>query len=365
MVAMKNTMPPRRPFEPATVLASDIGGTHSRFALFRITAPEGGTARCTVRLLRRVTFRTAEHRNTRELFSRLFEDGADPALLSRNEAGPAAATLAIPAATKGRDPFTEPDREECCPCANIGWPICWQEAHAVLGITNIHMINDFTAQGFACAALPESLDAGEIRPGQADRESPLALVGAGTGLGQCLIVPGPDPVVFPSEGGHGIFPFEGEEEFRFVRFLREQFPKKRPIKDFIMSGAGLAALFAYHTGETLPVEDVPPRLAVREGATAIVLEWYARFYGRVCREYALNTLPRHGIFISGGMAARIPGLFDHPAFEAELYNSPIMRSAMGNLPVAHVRSQLAGLWGAAAFAALSLFGPVTLTMAEE
>ena len=210
---MKNTATLPDDREPRTVLATDIGGTHSRFALFRVTPPADGVSPCAVQMLRRVTFRTAEHNNTGELFARLFKDGSEPALLTRAKNGRtaeglAAATLAIPAATKGRSPFRAPTPGECCPCANIDWPICWSEAYEVLGIDTIHMINDFTAQGFACAALPESLEAEPVRSGTPYEASPLSLFGAGTGFEQCLILPGPAPVIFPAEGGHNLFPFE-------------------------------------------------------------------------------------------------------------------------------------------------------------
>ena len=346
------------------VLVADIGGTHGRFALFRLApASAGSGAPLALSLTRRVVFRTREQRTTTELLSRLYKDGEEAALLGTGAPSPAAAVLAIPAPTKGKDPLAEPDRDECCPCPNISWPICWSEAAAVLGLANIHLVNDFVAQGYACGALPEALDPAPVFPGDAVPGAPIALMGAGTGFGQCLIRPGKMPAVDPSEGGHSLFPFVGGEEYRYADFLHEHTPGVPLIKDLVLSGQGLALLYTFHTGKKAPVEDVPGLLAEDEDGHARVLEWYARFYARACREYVLYTLPLGGIYITGGMATRVPGLFSHPAFAAEFKNSPAMRAILEKIPVFHVRNQAAGLWGAAVFAAFALHGPRDLAIA--
>jgi glucokinase len=204
------------------ILAADIGGTHSRFALFHLHPGEGGIL--SLALERRVVFRTHEHKNATELLSRLRHDADEPALLGPDAPPLLAAVLAIPAPTGGKDPFAAPDRDECCPCPNIPWPIRWAEAKAALGTDALRLTNDFAAQGFACGALPQALDALAVLPGTPVPGAPVALMGAGTGFGQCLILPGPSPAVFPSEGGHSLFPFAGAEEFRYAAFVRATRP---------------------------------------------------------------------------------------------------------------------------------------------
>jgi glucokinase len=117
----------------------------------------------------------------------------------------------------------------------------------------------------------------------------------------------------------------------------------------LASGRGLCRLFAWHCGEELPPAEVcsrlnPPR-TVAEHAT---LAWFARFYGRACRNYVLNTMALGGLYVTGGMAMRVPVL-EHPAFLESFRDSDDMGVLLRDVPVFHIRSQQAGLWGAAAY----------------
>jgi glucokinase len=81
------------------------------------------------------------------------------------------------------------------------------------------------------------------------------------------------------------------------------------------------------------------------------VEWFARFYGRACRLYALHTLALGGVYITGGMALRLPVL-THPAFAEEFRHSAAHRPLLEKIPVWHVRKPQAGLWGAALYGLL-------------
>jgi len=55
-----------------------------------------------------------------------------------------------------------------------------------------------------------------------------------------------------------------------------------------------------------------------------------------------------GLYVTGGVAARIPVL-NHPAFLESFWDSKNMEGLLRDVPVFHIRSQRAGLWGAAAY----------------
>jgi glucokinase len=80
----------------------------------------------------------------------------------------------------------------------------------------------------------------------------------------------------------------------------------------------------------------------------------ARFYGQAVCHYMVNTLALGGIFITGGLAANLPGLLEHPEFAAELRERNPMRHILAPVPVRHVKNQDVGLWGAAACASMML-----------
>ncbi len=337
--------------EQKQVLVADIGGTHSRFAVFALRdLPEGRTG---LRLLRAVRLRTKQSESSTDLIRTLAASpGDDGAYLTPASPEPLSvelAVLAVPGPTAGADPAVRLEGE-ICHCPNIAWPIVQADIEAALGGVPASLLNDFAAQGFACACAPAALDIAPVAKGTARPGAPLAVVGAGTGLGQCLVLPGNPPVVLGSEGGHSLFPFAGEEEFAFAAYLAKVTGRKEIIKDMVLSGRGLAHLYAFHTGELLDPHEVPAK-AAKHSAT---LEWCARFYARSCRDFALNTLAAGGIYISGGLAAHLPGLLDHPAFSGTFRDEPAMRRLLESIPIHHFRNQDAGLWGAAAFAALVL-----------
>ena len=75
------------------------------------------------------------------------------------------------------------------------------------------------------------------------------------------------------------------------------------------------------------------------------LQWAARFYGRACRDFALETLALGGIYISGGVAARTPELVTHGAFSEEFLSSDTLANILCNIPIYLIKDQNAGLWG--------------------
>ena len=265
-----------------------------------------------------------------------------------------------------------PVQEGSCRISNLPWIIRAKDVREELGIADVHLINDFAAQAYACL-MPESIDAVPVLPGQTVPRAPIAVAGAGTGFGQALIVRGSHPLsptkrelleitphgrilsdlmqaeILPSEGGHCDFPFTGKEEQAFADFIRQSTGIDRIIGDTIVSGAGLAHIFAFLTGERLPSHEVTARLH----ALPQVLEWYARFYARACRNYVLSTLALGGLYITGGMALRAPVL-SQPVFAAEFHHSAAQKRLLQNIPVFHVRKPEAGLWGAALYGLLRM-----------
>jgi glucokinase len=332
-----------------TILAADIGATNSRFALF--TAEPDDETRPLLKLERELWLAVAQYPD----FS--------------------AALDALQTGREGGAPFLDPTRPpdmavlapagavvgDVCQMSNCPWVVRGADARQHLGIAQAFVINDFEAQAYACL-LPDDVDTRPVLPGQARPGAPQAVIGAGTGLGKALILPGKaesspnesrrqrlerfaEARVLPSEGGHEEFPFVGEAEHAFAAFAATRFPERRLYADYVVSGPGLAAIVAFHTGRDLP----PPEAAAEAGRHPFVLEWFARFYGRACRNYALNTLALGGLTITGGMALRLPAL-DHPAFAAEFHlNAPYQRRLLEKIPVQHMRSPRAGLWGAALY----------------
>lgn len=108
---------------------------------------------------------------------------------------------------------------------------------------------------------------------------------------------------------HGYFPFLSDREFAFQKFYREKSGAHQITGNLVVSGRGVSYLHRFLTGQQATPEEVTV-----EGlhAGSETLDWAAKFFGRVCRDFALDVLCRGGLYIAGGVAARTAGILTHP-----------------------------------------------------
>ena len=308
----------------AKILAADIGGTNSRFAFFecgRGQALELKTSRWLA---------TREASSFEELLRQLWNTDfplraaqVDLALMA--VAGP------VEAGRHSAPPY-------------IPWEIDTDVLLGVFGLKRATLVNDFVAQAFACRSAMMTT-ARRILPGEIEPDAPLVVVGAGTGLGQAVLLPDGRGrwVALPSEGGHASFPFETAAECSYQRFLEAREDDPYVHGNMVVSGKGLTLLHRFLTGEELDPAEVGKRLS----ADCETLRWMSRFYARVCRNAALQAIARGGVYIAGGVAAKLPQLVTHAAFAEEFRRSGTMRRILEKIPVFLNTNEESGLWGAA------------------
>ncbi|MBN2140535.1 MAG: glucokinase [Desulfovibrionaceae bacterium] len=311
------------------ILAADIGGTNARFAVFKAAPgrlePAGS-----------VWLATGGFGSMAALL-----DAAREALPGPEVSGIDLAVFAVAGPVRGRTRCSPP---------NIIWSIDLEDPGCCPGLGRVALINDFTAQAFACRteAVAEAV---VLQPGRPDPEAALAVIGAGTALGHCALIPhGRGFVAAPSEAGHAAFAFVGRAEEEFHAFLLKALDLPYAYADKVVSGPGLSLLHRFLTGRDLTPDQVA-RDIDPQGETC---RWFARFYGRACRNYALAVLASGGVYVSGGVAARCPALVEHPEFLAEFANSPRHRDLLEDMPVYLNRNEDSGLFGAAFYGLLLL-----------
>jgi glucokinase len=267
------------------IFAADIGGTNSRFAHFTLDEKEALVLNGTrwLETDKSTSFSHLLGLLNQSEFS-LAIDQSDMTVLA--VAGPTIDGI-----------YSDPP--------NIPWDIDLAAELADFNPMRCLLINDFVAQAYACRS-PVIRSARPIISGRIDPGAPLAVVGAGTGLGMAALIPDGHGgyVAVPSEGGHCVFPFETQAELEFMQFVMEELHAPYVETEFVVSGKGLSLIHQYLAGEKLTPAEVGAA-AARDSKT---LEWAARFYGRACRNYALQVLARGGIYIAGGVARRAPGI---------------------------------------------------------
>ncbi len=319
-------------------LAGDVGGTKTALALF-----EGD------RMIRRATFPSAAFESLE--------------LIVREFLGQEAGESSVAAACVG---VAGPVVDQSCRATNLPWIIEARTMERVLGIARVRLVNDFHALSIGITCLPES-DFAVLSEGKPDANGPWAVIGAGTGLGEAVLVRrergGFD--VLSSEGSHTDFGPRNETEVALLRFLWRR--HKRVSYERVASGMGLPTLYEFFRDQ-----GVPETAAVREemaapGAhqAAIVsahalkgddeicvraLDLFVSVYGSAAGNLALTTLPRGGVYVAGGISPKIlPKLMDG-TFMAAFRAKGRLSHMLESMPVRVVLNADAGLIGAASLA---------------
>lgn len=304
------------------ILAADIGATNSRFGLFT------GEDTAGLRLVNSVWLPTKKASSFAQMLEHL--EASDPGFsFSQAELICLAAAGPVQGGTYCQPP-------------HIAWDIdikrdLHEQAPSLL-------INDFVAQAWACIS-PVVREAEPVLPGQADPQAAKAVIGAGSNLGHAALVPdgrgGWTPVA--SEAGHAAFAFHGHEETAYQEFLDREQCEPYPLSDTVVSGRGLGLVHQFLAGRKLTPEQVGAGL---EGHPE-TLRWMARFYGRACRQWALQVVALGGVYIAGGLAAKLPALVRHPAFAQEFRLADRTNRLLAVIPVFLISDENSGLWGAA------------------
>ncbi len=302
------------------ILAVDIGGTNSRFARFTFSGAR-------MILHESVWLPT----NGADSFAGILENlAATDFPLAPAQAD--VAVIGVPGAVRGN---------VYCDPPNTPWDIDLRKTPLSPGRTT--MINDFVAQAYATRtdAVAHSQ---VVQEGQAEEGRPIAVIGAGTGLGHCALLPVYSGwAAVPSEAGHQAFALVSPEEREFEAFVLARTGEPYCQVESVVTGSGLALVHEFLTGNVLSPRQVGQTL--RQGSET--LAWFARFYGRAARNYALAVVAIGGMFVAGGVAAKNPLLVTAPQFCEEFCNQSHFGVMLANIPIKLNANEDSGLYGAA------------------
>lgn len=306
------------------ILVCDVGGTSSRFGLFSLGE--------NILALTDTQWHKTKHIKS---FGELLDElDSSPLNITTDSADAIVFAVAGPVVNGVR-----------CSPPNIDWQINLADYDKRLKREKVSLVNDFVAQAFAVLGrLGEEAEI--ISEGQAVEGSPIAVVGAGTGLGKALLFPKQGRYcAVPSEGGHVNFCAESEDEFRFAIFAAERLKQSYLVWDRVTSGQGLELVHEFLTGQQISAVEISQRCLGDESCETF--KWFSRFYGRVCRNYVLETLALGGLFVAGGIAAKNPQLLRSKDFIRSFTQSSKYSDMLGKVPIRLQGNEEAGLWGAA------------------
>jgi len=249
---------------------------------------------------------------------------------------------------------------------NLPWTLDAARLEANLGIPRIRLINDFQAVGYGIERLAQS-DLAILQAGQEVALAPRALIGAGTGLGQALMVwAGTHYEVLASEGGHVDFGPTDELQVALLHFLRAR--HGRASYERILSGPGLVAVYEFLRSRAgrgpdpgrsaLDPASGDPAAAIshaaaagRDPLAAQALDLFVRVYGAQAGNLALTALATGGVYVAGGIAPQILAALRQGGFLAAFRDKGRMRALAERMPVRVVMNREVGVLGAVAVAA--------------
>jgi glucokinase len=321
------------------VLAGDIGGTKTALAIIEI-------GRAGQSILRLDRYLSAKYPGLEEIVLEF---------LSSERAIPKAAGFGV----------AGPVRNGVARITKLPWRLEVRRLARRVRIPSVALLNDFVAAALGLSYLKPrqwtTLARRDAEPG-----APVAILGAGTGLGQAAVVRvlGRRDVI-SSEGGHVDFAPRNALEDRLVVFLRRKF--QRASRDRILSGGGLLLLYQFLKTDGV-AREIPAVAAELEGngdPAAVIsrlglsgrdrlcraaLDLFVEIYGSEAGNLALQYRATGGIYIGGGIAPKILPALRRPAFLRAFGAKPPMEALLARIPVRVVLDAKLGLYGAAAAA---------------
>jgi len=237
----------------------------------------------------------------------------------------------------------------------------WVDADEIAqacGIPQVRLINDFVAVGYGIETL-SAADIETLQAGQEKSGAPRAVLGAGTGLGEALLVwQGDHYEVLASEGGHVDFAPVNEEQIGLLRFLMAR--HGHVSCERILSGSGLVAVFEYlaqGAAGSGVVEHTDAAAAISQAALAgsdplavRALNLFVRIYGAQAGNLALTAWAQGGVYIAGGIAAKILPKLKEASFLESFRNKGRYQEALSAMPLRVVTNPQMGLAGSVAAA---------------
>ncbi|MCW8888818.1 MAG: glucokinase [Gammaproteobacteria bacterium] len=313
------------------VIAGDIGGTKSWLALLNVEAGR----ECSV--INEARYRSTRFDNLDILIEQFLQDSE----MTVDELK--GMVLAIPG----------PVRDGSIQLTNLNWKLSATQIKERFSLSEVALINDFQAAALGTQTLV-SVDYSKLNDApEADGSGNgvRLVIGAGTGLGMAyLYKEGLEYVPVATEGGHVDFAPVDDREIALLKYLQGRY--RRVSYERILSGDGLVALYQFCVGN-LTVESSETAEWINREATdgdnsAAVesLQLFASIYGRFVGNMVLALRPEDGVYLTGGVSAKVGQWLDSSEFKDAYLDKGRMLDIVAQTPVYLVTNERLGLQGA-------------------
>ena len=287
------------------ILAGDIGGTKTVLAL--IEKQPDGWLHC----LHEQTFASGEFKTFEDILDLFLSDAP-----------------AVDSACFG---IAGPVINQRCQTTNLPWLLDGELLKIRFGTDNVKLLNDLEAMAVGMLHLQEQ-DFVELNPNAEAQTGNIAIIAAGTGLGEAILHwDGSKHSPIATEGGHCDFAPQNPQQDQLAAYLRRIYPEHVSCER-ILSGMGFSHLYDFllESGFAQPCPAVPPadesagldrnalisRLGI-DGEDILCREavrLFVELYGAEAGNLALKSFATGGVFIGGGISPKIRPMLESGEF---------------------------------------------------
>ena len=321
------------------ILAGDLGGTKCALILF---APQGGKLRAVCRLT--VPTKSAAS------FAEVIEQFNAHALNQGYDTH-----KSVTCAGFGVAGTVVGDRVLS---GNMPWSVERSSVAGALGLeaARVVLLNDLVASATSLAHL-DGADLLQLNEGTREERAPMALIAAGTGLGEAILFwDGQRYTVSPSEAGLTDFAPRNEREFLLLQSLRHR--SRLVCTEDIISGRGFQiihqVIFPGVQHSFFDEVGVDPAAKITQNALAgscdacvETVQIWTETYGAEAGNMALRVLPFGGVYIAGGIALKILPKMKDGSFVRAFSDKLQLSSQLARIPIYVVLNEDAPVLGAA------------------
>ncbi|HEY8671830.1 MAG TPA: glucokinase [Terriglobales bacterium] len=241
---------------------------------------------------------------------------------------------------------------------NLPWTVERGSIASTLGLNpkTVLLLNDLVAAASSLVHL-KAQDLMQLNDGTAQPQAPMALIAAGTGLGEAILFwDGERYKVSPSEASLTDFAPHNEREMLLLQSMRYRMP--RVCTEEVVSGRGFRAIHQiifpgiHHPFFDEPGVDPAARITQQafDGtckACQETLDIWMEAYGAEAGNMALRVLPFGGVYVAGGIALKVLPKLKEGSFVRAFSDKAKLSTQLAKIPIFVVLNEDAPVLGAA------------------
>ncbi|MGY6274415.1 glucokinase [Methylomonas sp. MgM2] len=308
------------------ILAGDIGGTKTVLSL--LDTGDDGQLTC----VQERTFASGEHESFYDILA-LF--------LPKNPS--------IDSACFG---VAGPVVRQRCFATNLNWVLDGEDLKVQLGTDRVKLLNDLEAMAVGMLYLEDD-DFVELNPNAEPQVGNIAVIAAGTGLGEAILYwDGKQHHPIATEGGHCSFAPQNIQQEQLLQFLRDRYPQHVSYER-ILSGMGFSHLYDF----LVEYEFAPPCPAVptchhahisgidrnavisrlgingEDEVCNEVVRLFVEIYGAEAGNLVLKSFATGGLRIGGGIGPKIRSALEGGGFMQAFTEKGRFKPLLEKMPV--------------------------------